>query len=227
MGQYSLPRGEYKRRKKAGTLYQEVKKTKKKDTEITTDIFGAINESNLHAVKTLLKNDESLINSQDSEGRSPLMLSVVSGPDEITKFLVSKGANVNDKLATGETPLMIAAVNKNLDLVKVFDSKEADVNAKEKTQGARVLHRAAAGGDAEIIKLLLSKGADFEKKCKKGWTPLHVAASEGHVDVVKILIEKGASKNAKAKDGTTPVEAADKSSSGNRKAVLDFLNSVD
>ena len=39
----------------------------------------------------------------------------------------------------------------------------------------------------EIVKLLLSHGANVNAKDKELWTPLHAAATCGHINLVKIL----------------------------------------
>jgi putative CocE/NonD family hydrolase len=66
-------------------------------------------------------------------------------------------------------------------------------------------HQAAADGDIERVKLLLSKGADINTKDEKENTPLHYAAETGKKGLVKLLVEAGADVNA----GTlTPLSAA-------------------
>jgi len=61
---------------------------------------------------------------------------------------------------------------------------------------AQPLHRAAADGDIEQVKLLLSKGADVNEKDPGGKTALHCASEKGHAEVAKLLISQGAYVNA-------------------------------
>ncbi|WP_353276290.1 ankyrin repeat domain-containing protein [Wolbachia endosymbiont (group B) of Villa cingulata] len=58
------------------------------------------------------------------------------------------------------------------------------------------LHRAVQGGNLDIVKFLVDRGADVDSKNKDGRTPLHDAALEGHNGVVKTLLERGANVNA-------------------------------
>ena len=51
---------------------------------------------------------------------------------------------------------------------------------------------AAHGGQPEIVKLLIEKGAEINAKDKSGWTALMLAARGGYPEIVKMLIEKGA-----------------------------------
>mmetsp|Transcript_4122 Transcript_4122/g.4534 ORF Transcript_4122/g.4534 Transcript_4122/m.4534 type:complete len:134 (-) Transcript_4122:53-454(-) len=70
---------------------------------------------------------------------------------------------------------------------------------------------AADYGQVEIVKYLISKGANVNSKDKFGITPLLAATYEGHFEVVKYLVSVGADLKAKGPDGTTAKEAAEKS----------------
>ena len=54
------------------------------------------------------------------------------------------------------------------------------------------LHRAAAGGHDDVVRLLLAEGADIHAEGWCGETPLHVAARYGHAVVVGTLLANGA-----------------------------------
>ena len=60
------------------------------------------------------------------------------------------------------------------------------------------LHRAAwNNSNAEVVKILIEKGASVNALDGNKQTPLHKAAyNNSNAEVVKILIEKGASVNA-------------------------------
>ena len=64
-------------------------------------------------------------------------------------------------------------------------------------------------GDAEMVRVLLAKGADTEAWDAKGFTILHHAAARGQTAVVEMLIQAGADKEARTKDdkntGMTPL----------------------
>ena len=67
MGQFSMPRGEWKRRKQDVSLTPEPSTAPKVEEEVPTDIFEAIEQANLHGVKILLKNDAALVKNKDGE----------------------------------------------------------------------------------------------------------------------------------------------------------------
>lgn len=60
----------------------------------------------------------------------------------------------------------------------------------EEGKGRTALYLASGRGHAEVVKLLLRRGADPCIKRKGGWCPLSVAASEAHVGVVRILLSQ-------------------------------------
>jgi cytohesin len=57
------------------------------------------------------------------------------------------------------------------------------------------LHQAAANGEIEQVKLLISEGVEVNVKNNAGLTPLHCAAREGHKEIVELLLAHGADVN--------------------------------
>jgi len=118
------------------------------------------------------------------------------GEIEIVKSLVSKGADVNFKDYKGRTALSEASNKGYLKVVKFLVSKDVNVNTKSST-GMTALMRASRWGYLEVVKYLLSKGAIVNTKTNTGMTALMNASSGGHLEIVKYLISKGADINAK------------------------------
>ncbi|MGA2887446.1 MAG: ankyrin repeat domain-containing protein [Terracidiphilus sp.] len=143
------------------------------------------------AIRFLLSHGESL----DSLGENfNLHTAAFHGHWRLVKFLLEQGANVNHPSPdTGETPLH-AALCKTDRLVydrvlMVLLSQGANPNVTTKpgmetagfmrdcrTKGETPLHRAAAFGEVETIRLLKDAGAVIDAKDANGDTPLSWAS---------------------------------------------------
>jgi len=78
----------------------------------------------------------------------------------------------------------------------------------EETGGAREstpLYEAALEGHFQVLRLLLSAGADAACTTNNGWTPLHVAAYQGREQAALLLLQHGAEVSAAHDDGGTPM----------------------
>ena len=114
-----------------------------------------------------------------------------------------------------------------VDAAKRLLEAGADINAKEDFGGQTALMWAAAQSQAEMVKLLASKGADlnargvirqWERKViteprpkdmnKGGFTPLIYAAREGCVECARYLVEAGADRDIEDPERLTPLTMA-------------------
>jgi ankyrin repeat protein len=81
-------------------------------------------------------------------------------------------------------------------------------SAKVEDDQAKTLHEAAFDGNIELVKSLVSSGADVNTQNNWGWTPLYTAAAIGHRDIVSFLIVKGANVDTPSELGMTPLHFA-------------------
>jgi tetratricopeptide (TPR) repeat protein len=75
-------------------------------------------------------------------------------------------------------------------------------------KGLTPLHVAIGLNNVDIVRLLLTLGADVKAASDDGTTPLHWAAFMNARDVVALLIEKGADANVRDRKGQTPLQVA-------------------
>lgn len=95
-------------------------------------------------------------------GLTPLHLATQSGQAHVAAALIAAGADSNLATATGATPLMLAARSGSADTVTRLVEVGAELNAKEKTYGQTALMVAAGLDRADVVRLLLAKGADWK-----------------------------------------------------------------
>ena len=76
--------------------------------------------------------------------------------------------------------------------------------AEQKT----ILHMAAGGGQAHVVKALVENGVRIEARDRHGYTALHLAAMFGQVEAVGVLLENGAQIETKDGFGFTALHLA-------------------
>lgn len=91
-------------------------------------------------------------------------------PDELTRWLVERGADLSTGDSYGETPLHARASHWQ-GRIEILLDLQADVHAGENGRGTP-LHNAAAMGNARTARLLLDHGARVAALNHKGQTPL-------------------------------------------------------
>jgi ankyrin repeat protein len=136
-------------------------------------------------------------------GRPDLTPPVVAGSVEAMKMLLAHGANPNARL-------------KEKIIKRVYNAGDARLG-----EGATPFMRAARGGDAPVMRLLLQAGADPMLTQKNGNTPIHLAASvspagnnpdhgteKGAIDAIALCLAKGMDINAVNAAGDTAVFSA-------------------
>jgi ankyrin repeat protein len=130
--------------------------------------------------------------------------SKMAQPEEIVKFLVSKGVNINAVNTLKNTPLMDALVViptvVQPEVILALISNGSNVNIESVVYGKPLLI-AAGNGQVEVMDALLSKGANINDEFYvddittgqnlKGITLLMWAAENNHLDAVNFLISKG------------------------------------
>lgn len=141
-------------------------------------------------------------------GKTPLHHAAEKGPTGLVKFLITKGANVNEKDDNGQTPLHHATKAGHKEIVEILIASGAAVNIKNKSFGRTPLFWPAWNGHKEIVELLIANGANINVKENSGRTPIHWAMGNNQEEIVKVLIVRRANVNAKSNNGRTPLHWA-------------------
>jgi len=76
------------------------------------------------------------------------------------------------------------------------------------SQGESALHMAAAAGQLEAMRLLLSLRCNANAQDAQGETPLHYASYTGHSAAVQLLLASGASRHDESFDMEAPIDIA-------------------
>ncbi len=142
-----------------------------------------------------------------------LLFAVVKGEAERVRWLLKK--NCRTFAIAGNwhtTALMYACNNGDIEIVQLLldDLAQDDepfklsVYLNLETYGT-ALHYAIRSGKQQIVELLIDKGADCNKKNRKGCTPLVCALRKNYTSIAEFLIRKGADITLPNNRGNTPL----------------------
>ena len=160
----------------------------------------------------------------DVDGSTPFLRAALAGDLAAMQLLVEHGANPNLGTKSDDTPLMAAAgigwaaywtsnaPTPRLEAVKFCLDHGANVNAKD-AKGYTALHGAAFRGDNEMVKFLISTGADVHAATKDGDTVADLANglfehAIPHEDTVALLESLGStnSHNCRSNECVVPTK---------------------
>lgn len=165
---------------------------------------------------------------KDSIGNSPLHWAASLGFDEMIELFVANSADIR---ASNRDfgPLDMAIRNPRyirkagadprnpeyeiihkISTIKLLIKLGASVNERNDKSGYTPLFTAISEGSNQVVRLLISKGAEVNFKTRTGSTPLHHVTFHTYKDeaaaIAHTLIESGADVNAKTSDGRTPLD---------------------
>lgn len=191
------------------------------DNEVFRLVLQAITENRTGYQSPAASPNESLdpnkdLEGRDTLGRTPLCLACHLGDECKCEALICAGARVNEVDCDGQTILAVAAGKGLLKTVESLVLRQAEVNpALLVRKGSTPLQAAAEGGHLEVVKLLLSYGANVNtQRFLDNKTAKQLAQDRGHEIVVKELDEWGNGKHPQATTHDETVQIASPMMSG-------------
>jgi ankyrin repeat protein len=160
------------------------------------ELLDALKRGDTMAVNRLVRSGAP-VNITDEYGSSALMYAAIYLDAATMKLLLSRGADPNHADKAGATALMWSV--SDAAKVRLLLAKRANVNAVSTLTGRTPLFIAAGRpGAANVVKLLLDKGADPQARDKEGGTTLTRAAFNGDPETMKQLVARRVDVNARA-----------------------------
>ena len=142
----------------------------------------------------------------ETQGETPLMLSIASGKLEAAKYLLEKGADESLKSTPGKISLLsIASGAGSIAAIEMLLSHGCNIDSRD-GGGDTALMRAATLGNTEVVEYLLAQGANPLLKNRSELGLLHLAASSDNVLTIKAVLSKNLDINARCTVlGITPL----------------------
>lgn len=219
------------------------------DPQTIAGLFEAIARADEAVVDEMLKENQSLASARNDQGVSAPLWALYQRQGKIAEQIAAAGAELDvfdaaglghvDRLselleadsslaqtraADGATALHLACFFGRVDAVRVLLDHDSALEAVAPSFGnVTPLHSAAAGGSAEIVRVLLEAGADPKAIQAGGYTALHSAAQLGDIPMAQALLEHGAETAIQTDDGKT---VADFARDANQTAIIELLNSA-
>lgn len=190
----------------AEDLLQQAKHLAESVQRIKNEMIDSIKARNVDKVKELVTQDGSLINAQNEQGETAVLMTAYYQAKEIKDVLLAKSPNLDlyESCAVGNTERTIEILERQPELINSYNQ-----------DGYTPLGLASFFGHLETVKMLLHKGADVHQLSRDGQfnnTALHAAVAGNYEEVVIALLQHKVNVNARSsgvlRAGFTPLHVA-------------------
>lgn len=169
----------------------------------------------LQSLLNHVENTEALDQTGGARGFTPLLLAAFSGSKWALSPLIEAGVDLFKTDAKNNYVLHLASASmrdgvSGGDIIDALLSARSELKSiiREKNEdGHTCVTLAAANGDTQALKILLSEGGSAESS---GYSPLCYAVLAGSLESVSLLIQHGANVNDRSKDGLAAISIAAK-----------------
>lgn len=170
----------------------------KKDNFGKTPLMWSVSKVEKNNIsKILIENRKTYLDAMDDDGRGHTALyhAMSDKNYEIVKYLIAKGANIENKSTPFGPALIYAIFNNDIEMVKIIVEAGADLNVDFHNQTP--LHEAVNVKGYETVKYLISKGANvnIKNELSKATPLIYAILVKQDVEMVKVLIKAGADVN--------------------------------
>lgn len=171
------------------------------------DIFDAVTAGDAHRVGVILQGDPTQANARNRNGWPVLRWAARLGRRCMVHLLLKRGANakaegthlsivrmVRERRADtiGTPAIVTATIHDDTELVALLLDQGEDIQKSYSQRGETPLHLAASKTRADMVKMLVARGADVDAADVEGLTPLMWATRVANLGSARALIALGA-----------------------------------
>ncbi|KAM9347715.1 uncharacterized protein ankrd50l [Symphorus nematophorus] len=163
-----------------------------RDAEGRPLLYLLVLEGRLEMTTLIIEKGGVPLESRDSEGRTALHVASWQGCVEMVDLLLKHGANPNAQDTEGRPPMHSVAWTGHAEVGRhLLEASGVNIDLAC-YQGATALSIASQEGHANIVVMLLERGANPDHMDKYGRSPVKVAGKHGHFNIVRLLESYGA-----------------------------------
>lgn len=163
-----------------------------RDAEGRPLLYLLVLEGRLEMAALLIEKGGVPLESRDPEGRTALHVASWQGNVEMVDLLLKHGANPNAQDTEGRPPLHSAAWTGHGEVgSRLLEASGVTIDLTCH-QKATALSIASQEGHANIVGMLLERGANPDHMDKYARSPIKVAGKHGHFNIVRLLESYGA-----------------------------------
>ncbi len=172
--------------------------------DATQTLWWALNTEDIEVVRLVISRGAD-IDAVLPHGQTSLQEALKTENVAIAKLLLSLGANITKSGRHGYTAVTWALRWGNIEVLSLMIRKGSVTEPQEL---GKIMQWATLHGEAELVRLLIVRGANPNDMDSRGQPVLHTAITRGKDDVAKVLIDYGADLAAQNNVGETPLHFA-------------------
>ncbi len=192
------------------------------------DIFEAIENGDFVKLEKMLLQEVST-QQYNEKGLTPLWEGVIKNDTMAVSLLLKYDADANLISGNGLPPIMAGCIANSYESVRILIENGADVNWRSPaSRNQQPIRWASQGASLDLVKLLLSSGADMESSPDDKGTPLMAALHSRRFEIAAYYFIHNANVDVIGRDGETIIHEAIKTGNPemvrlalSRKAPLD------
>jgi ankyrin repeat protein len=184
-----------------------------RDDRGQTPLLFALQRGYLDMARLLLDNFLPSVNQRDFRGRNAIWYAIDRGCPELVQILLNHACDIWISDVRRITPLNMCIIRKRPMVAQMLldysESRPLRPSLFEITAGDHPLSLAVGYGMTDMVKILISHGADVTTRDPHDRNVLHLAAERGHDEILGILLShEKPSINDRDVKGRTPLHSA-------------------
>lgn len=143
------------------------------------NIWVAASDGNTTAVKTFIESGVHAVNEQDVNGYSAIHAAASYGHEELIRYLISAGANVNLKDNDGDTPILLCEEPEIFTILKSYGADPIAVN----DIGQGIFEKVVEDENDVMIRFLVTEGIVNSEKAEIALQKINDNMNDDNVDL--------------------------------------------